>query len=259
MSREVRRVALGFDWPLGKVWGGYIMPERLIEAPCDACTYDHTSGTGYSPEANAIGETFYPHQIGSRYGRDHEDRLAWHNKIGQKEVDYLVKHGRLGVWVDGKWTHPPRLAQDVNRENDKGGISGHDAINRGLLIRFRCKRLGIPLLCAVCKGHGTVETHEGQRSEADAWTPLDPPAGDGWQVWETVSEGSPVTPVFETAEGLAAWLSIHPRDLGPSLGDLTYTAALTWVTGDAWMPSGIGSSSGFLSGADLISNGADHV
>ena len=26
----------------------------------------------------------------------------------------------------------------------------------------------------------------------------EPPIGDGWQVWETVSEGSPVTPVFAT-------------------------------------------------------------
>jgi hypothetical protein len=31
------------------------------------------------------------------------------------------------------------------------------------------------------------------------------PTGDGWQLWETTSEGSPVSPVFETAEALAGW------------------------------------------------------
>ena len=34
----------------------------------------------------------------------------------------------------------------------------------------------------------------------------DPPAGDGWQVWETVSEGSPLSPVLATREALVEWL-----------------------------------------------------
>lgn len=31
---------------------------------------------------------------------------------------------------------------------------------------------------------------------------IEPPAGEGWQVWETVTDGSPITPVFPTAEAL---------------------------------------------------------
>lgn len=34
---------------------------------------------------------------------------------------------------------------------------------------------------------------------------LDPPEGDGYQLWETTSEGSPASPVFESAEELAEW------------------------------------------------------
>lgn len=34
----------------------------------------------------------------------------------------------------------------------------------------------------------------------------DPPEGEGWQVWETVSEGSPVSPVFASSEELVAWI-----------------------------------------------------
>ena len=36
---------------------------------------------------------------------------------------------------------------------------------------------------------------------------IDPPKGDGWQMWEDVSEGSPISPVCESAEALAKWLA----------------------------------------------------
>lgn len=34
----------------------------------------------------------------------------------------------------------------------------------------------------------------------------DPPGGDGWQIWENVSEGSPISPVFPTSEALVEYL-----------------------------------------------------
>lgn len=33
----------------------------------------------------------------------------------------------------------------------------------------------------------------------------EPPSGDGYQLWEIVSEGGPISPVFETLEGLSEW------------------------------------------------------
>jgi hypothetical protein len=33
------------------------------------------------------------------------------------------------------------------------------------------------------------------------------PDGPGWQMWQFVSEGGPVSPVFETRDELAAWLA----------------------------------------------------
>lgn len=56
--------------------------------------------------------------------------------------------------------------------------------------------------CPACKGHG--ETPE-SRKKANRWKPKEPPKGSGWQLWETTSEGSPVSPVFKTAEELASW------------------------------------------------------
>jgi len=41
------------------------------------------------------------------------------------------------------------------------------------------------------------------------WKPTEPPKGPGYQVWETVSEGSPVSPVFPTKEACVLWLVGH--------------------------------------------------
>ncbi len=84
-------------------------------------------------------------------------------------------------------------------------MEAHDGINRMLLIQFRCKQLGIQAHCNVCQGHGDIATAE-QREIADKWESQPPPTGDGYQMWETVSEGSPQTPVFTTLDGLVDWL-----------------------------------------------------
>ncbi len=59
------------------------------------------TGTGLTPEAYAISQTFYPHMIGGPMA----ERLAWCNKLGQKEVDYLIAKGRLFavVLIFGAW------------------------------------------------------------------------------------------------------------------------------------------------------------
>lgn len=42
--------------------------------------------------------------------------------------------------------------------------------------------------------------------EATAYPKLEPPPGEGWQLWETVTEGSPISPVFAEREDLVGWL-----------------------------------------------------
>ena len=56
------------------------------------------------------------------------------------------------------------------------------------------------------------EIDEGTASKAEqaayeAWTPTDPPTGEGFQLWENVSEGSPASPVFPTRDALVEWMS----------------------------------------------------
>ena len=48
--------------------------------------------------------------------------------------------------------------------------------------------------CPICEG------------ESEVYPCIEVPKGDGWQMWENVSEGSPISPVFKTPEELAKWL-----------------------------------------------------
>jgi hypothetical protein len=150
---------------------------------------------------------------------------AWSHHLSQDDVDALIASDRL--W---DFTHtcrkgegwkpieptPEVTAEQVNRWSILG--FGHDSLNCSIVVRAACEREGEPHLCWRCNGHGSLEQYPGQRAEAEAWKPTDPPAGDGWQLWETVSEGSPISPVFATADDLATWMSDPAR-------------------GDQWMPS----------------------
>ena len=138
----------------------------------------------------------------------------WCHHLNQADVDALIEGGRLWDFtrtvVPGEgWqpkdppVHP--TAAEVNEWSLRG--FGHDGINAMIVVRARCGREGVELHCASCGGHGSTEAYEGQRAEAEAWEQSEPPAGEGWQLWETVSEGSPISRVFETAEALAEWMS----------------------------------------------------
>lgn len=44
--------------------------------------------------------------------------------------------------------------------------------------------------------------------------PLDPPKGEGYQLWETTTEGSPTSPVFETLDELCEWAEYNATVFG---------------------------------------------
>lgn len=161
----------------------------------------------------------------------------WCHHLNQEDVDALVAGGRLwdftrrfepGTgWVDLNEPYRPTAAE-VNEWSLRG--SGHDATNQHVVVKARCEREDIVMECGTCRGQAFVESYPGQHAEADAWEPTPPPTGDGWQVWETVGEGSPVTEVFPTAEALAVqWAEM--TGVAPD-------AALRWVREVGWSPSG---------------------
>lgn len=65
--------------------------------------------------------------------------------------------------------------------------------------------------CPVCKGEGIDPEI---KELYDAWTPIEPPTGDGYQLWETTSEGSPISPVFKTLDDLCEWCENNTTTFG---------------------------------------------
>lgn len=298
MSREVKRVALNFNWPLREVWEGYLMPDRLDGDRCADC-----EGTGYSLRARELYDMwhgnapFRPEDNGSTvltpdtpavrafvernidgasnfYGTGEAAitrearRLCglwngmWCHHVDADDVAALVAAGRLmdltHTWSRGVGWRPinPPVTPTPQEVNEWSLRSfGHDSINAWVVIGARCKREGVSERCSRCDGHGSTEAYPGQRDESDAWQPVEPPAGEGWQLWETVSEGSPVSPVFPTDEALAGWLTTPEG--GRAVGtdrrpvQLTLEQACGFVRA-GWAPTGILNTGGYHNGAEYI-------
>lgn len=62
--------------------------------------------------------------------------------------------------------------------------------------------------CMDCDAEGKINGAWCKRCEGekDYRIITHPPTGDGFQMWETVTEGSPQSPVFATLKELCAWL-----------------------------------------------------
>jgi hypothetical protein len=89
------------------------------------------------------------------------------------------------------------------------------------------------------------KTWEGYEAEEQ----YDPPEGDGYQLWETVSEGSAITPVFATKDELADWLVFNGD---PVHGKLTKQIWLNMIEA-GWCPSMIIVGGRILSGPESAS------
>ncbi len=109
MGRTVKRVPIGFDWPMYYIWWGY----QLDSVPCQTC--------------KSTGKTSQPIILGS----------------------------------SGKYDTRHTFETEI---------------------------------CPTCHGEGK------------AYPKVDLPGGPGYQLWEITSEGSPISPVFATAEELAIWI-----------------------------------------------------
>lgn len=151
---------------------------------------------------------------------------SWSHHLAQFDVDALIQGNRLWdftrIWVPGEgWKDrapmPTVTARDVNLWSI-GGM-GHDSINCWICVKARAARNGQPHECSVCDGDGDWWPNEAAKRLAEEWEQTEPPAGDWWMVWETVSEGSPVTPAFPTAEALIDYLVERGDAWDQSRGD----------------------------------------
>lgn len=71
-------------------------------------------------------------------------------------------------------------------------------------------------------------------------------------MYETTSEGTPISPAFETPEELAQWLFVNEAS---AFGDQTATYE-EWLNTckRGWAPSAIGSSQGLVSGVEALAH-----
>lgn len=181
----------------------------------------------------------------------------WSHHVNADDVAALVEAGRLHdlthTWVKGDGWQPkvPAEVPTPEQVNDWVIVTpfGHDAINASVVVRARCERESVSETCSACDGKGDSATDE-QRAAYDAWESTGPPEGEGWQLWETVSEGSPISPVFATAEDLATWMTQNRCTVDGPMS--SYEAALRFVRA-GWAPSFIASpATGIVSGAEWV-------
>ena len=198
MGREIKRVAMDFQWPLSETWSGYLNPHYVHRRDCPFC-----DGCGLNPATKKIEDDWYDSaQTGWR----------WCHNIGQVEIDALIEHCRLhdftSDFVPGTgWVKkdpmPAITPEQVNAWSHRG--FGHDSINHCICVEARAKSLGVYGKCPHCDGSGEVWRTPEDHAACEAWQPTEPPAGDGWQVWETTSEGGPISAVCKSPEALARW------------------------------------------------------
>ncbi len=182
----------------------------------------------------------------------------WMHHLSQVDVDELVKEGRLGT-RDGLPEKP--TDEEVNVWSI-GQRMGHDSINCWICVKARCARNGEEYQCGACKGTGQDPTEAATLALQEAWVPTPPPKGEAYQIWETVSEGSPVTPAL-SPEDLAGWCEAHQFDNGNrcggerwngiagGTGELSYDQWLAFIVGPGWAPSMVMSEKGIQSGVEF--------
>jgi len=217
MGREIKRVALDFDYPINKmIWKGYHNPYHGLKCGC--------GGSGNSPEYERLKDEWY--------GYNKPLYENWGHNLTQNDVDILWKENRLRDFEK----HP--TAEQVNEWSRHG--MGHGSLNGWLCIEARMKRENLGTTeCGICHGSGELWPNKKYEKMAEEWARIEPPSGDGYQLWGTSNEGTPMSPVFSEPEGLAHWLADN-RASACGSDTATYGQWLTFIKGPGWAPSMVG-------------------
>ena len=187
MGVEVRRVPFDFDWPLNKRWEGFVNPHYR---QCDAC--DGTGATTASHRLDALAHLLLISGSDAYSGKCH----PWLSS---------------GAIYKSGGTPSPDMVTLTNALSERTpDFMGYDAIARWNVVKKIVAAAGLPEdwgTCTTCGGEGI---HPEAKAAYDAWTQTPVPEGEGWQMWETASEGSPISPVFQAPDDLARYMSANP-------------------------------------------------
>lgn len=228
MGREVKRVAIDFDWPLNKVWNGYINPHYVKCPQCD--------GTGVTSAHRRL-----------------DDLVGMLMLSGEDSL-----RGRNHPYFNGSGFYSDAVPSPDMAELTTGlagrapYVMGHDSIDRWNATGKIIAAAGMPENWGNCLECGASGIHKDHESEYNAWKEEEPPAGDGWQMWETTSEGSPISPVFKTKEELAHWLEDTKAS---AFGEMTatYQQWLRMIDQGSCISAYSSSETGIVSGVEACS------
>lgn len=236
MGRDIKRVPVGFDWPINEVWTGYLMPDKYREDKCPDCDSGRTPALSWV-EAITWLLPMLADDLRSQSFAGTEHQFTPFGDDRSKIHPYLSS--LMNVHTDRRPSADiAELIEGLTGE--KPGMFGYISSSASWKITAKLREAaGVDEnwgYCTTCGGHSSIENYPGQRAEAEAWECTEPPTGDGWQVWETVSEGSPISPVFADRESLIAWLMSPAYTWGTSR-PLSRQQAEVFVA-SAWAPSG---------------------
>lgn len=179
--RTLKRVPLDFQWPIDKVWEGYINPHYRECKECD--------GKGLT------------------YARQHLENLVHLILVAGECSTRGESHPWLNVGCAP--SEPPSkdmMELTTGLAGRKPSFIGHDSLDRWTAVDKIIKAAGLNPkqwgVCLNCKGEGVDPK---VRRKYKRWKEYEPPTGGGYQLWETTTEGSPVSPVCGTTEELATW------------------------------------------------------
>lgn len=231
MGRELKRVPLDFKWPENKPWEGYLNQHYAKSHNCPAC-----GGSGSTTASQRLGDLVSLLMLS---GTD-ALRGACHPYLSEAPL----------YSTQGKTCGADMAELTAGLAGRTPSFMGHDACDKWPAKKKIIAAAGLSEewgTCQECHGDGMIWDSTEDKQAAEDWTRSEPPTGDGYQIWETVSEGSPISPVFATPEELAQHMA------GTRWGADKGSSVETWlkfINGPGWAPSMVMDANGIRSGAD---------
>ena len=170
----------------------------------------------------------------------------------EEEVQSLIENSLTGVWYasegESTWVetaNPAEITKTIRACHARAvaitQTQRDDLVTREMIAQIQKIVEGVPTAAKhiiPCGSRRALRVPlDFQQQIHQAWdgyktrpiTP--PPTGVGYQMWEFTSEGSPISPVFDTPEGLARWLSDTQAS---AFGRITaqYDTWLQWIHDD---------------------------
>lgn len=251
MSRDIKRVPVDFEWPLNEVWSGYVMPTSLHGNPCPECHLGQTWAGWFLQNWCSRLEMMARDVAEQVRGRPMHPWLA-NDPYPVGRFDYSNPNAHRFVHARPSPDMVDLVCGLAGEERDR--VMSMFGGSTTTLYRTIVAAAGLDKSfghCTHCDGEGVLEQYEGQFAERDAWQPTEPPTGDGYQLWESVSEGSPISPVFPDQESLIAYL-MSPEHTWGSDKPMTRSAAEAFVNLGRSIGSGVFIDGEHIDGSNAV-------